>query len=60
MSVKCIPLTPNFYIEKTGVCKGLSNFLIFDPKHTEWVLIRTASARQFLCVPKMYVLNENI
>ena len=40
------PLNPTF-IEKTGVCRGTPIFLIFDPKHTLWVLVRTASARQF-------------
>ena len=29
------------------VCRGIPNFLIFDPKHTLWVLVRTASARRF-------------
>ena len=23
---------------KTGVCRGIPNFFIFDPKHTLWVL----------------------
>ena len=38
----------------------IPNFLIFDPKHTLWVLVRTASPRRFLRVPTMYVLSENI
>ena len=47
MSVKCIPpLTPLLY-RKTGVCRGIPNFLIFDPKHIVLILVRTASARRF-------------
>ena len=38
MSVKCIPLKPHFYIEKL-VCRGIPIFLIFDPKHTLWVIV---------------------
>ena len=53
------PLTPLLY-RKTGVCRGISNFLIFDPKHTLWVQVRTALARQFYCVPTMNDLSENI
>ena len=30
--------------KKTGLCRGIPIFLIFDPKHTLWVLVRTASA----------------
>ena len=37
------------------VCRGIPNFLIFDPKDTLWVLIRCHSN-----VPTMYVLRENI
>ena len=33
MSVKCIPLKPRFYIEKTGVSRDIPIFLIFAPKH---------------------------
>ena len=40
------PLKPHFY-KLTGVCRGIPNFLIFDPKHTLWVLVRTASPRRF-------------
>ena len=28
---------------KTGVCWGIPNFLIFDPKHALWILVRTTS-----------------
>ena len=28
---------------KIGVCRGIPTFLIFDPKHRLWVLVRTAS-----------------
>ena len=37
------PRTPLLYREN-WVCRGIPNFLIFDPKHTLWVLLRTASA----------------
>ena len=47
MSVECLPpYTPLLY-SKTGVCRGIPIFLIFAPKHRLWVLIRTASPRQF-------------
>ena len=43
MSVKCIPPhTPLLYSE-TGVYRGIAFFLIFDPKHRLWVLVRTGS-----------------
>ena len=44
---------------KTGVCRGIPIFLIFTPKHRLWVLVRTASARRFKCVPTTYVLSKN-
>ena len=47
MSVKCIPPQTSLLYRKTGVCRGIPNCLIFDPKHT-------------LCVPTMYVLSENV
>ena len=39
----------HFYIERTGVRSGkcIPNFLIFNPKRTLRVLVRSASARQF-------------
>ena len=47
MSVKCIhPYTPLLY-SKTGVYRSIYIFVIFAPKHRLWVLIRTASPRQF-------------
>ena len=43
MSAKCkLPHTPLLY-SKTGVYRGIPTFLIFDPKHRFWVLVRTAS-----------------
>ena len=54
MSVKCIPANTPLLYSKTTVCRGIPNFLIFHPKHTLWVLVRTASQ------PTMYVLSENI
>ena len=42
ISVKCIhPYTPLLY-RKTGVCRGIPIFLIFDPKHRLWVLVSDA------------------
>ena len=32
---------------KTGVCKGITIFHIFDPKHRLWVPVRTAAVRRF-------------
>ena len=62
MSVKCTytPVNPTFIYRKTGVCRGIPNFLIFDPKHTLWVLVRIASARRFKRVPTVYVLSKTI
>ena len=51
MSVKCIPPRTPLLNSKTGVCEGISIFLIFAPKHRLWVLVRTASA--------IYVLSKN-
>ena len=35
------PVNPVYPVyRKTGVCRGIPNFLIFDPKHTLWVLAR--------------------
>ena len=43
-----LPYTPLLY-SKTGVYRGIPNFLIFDQKHTLWVhvLVKTALARRF-------------
>ena len=40
------PLKPHFYIEQLGFT-GVHYFSYFCSKHRVWVLIRTASARQF-------------
>ena len=45
MSVKYIPPHISLLYSKTGVCRGIPTFLVFDPKHRLWILIRTASAR---------------
>ena len=60
MSVKCIhPQTPLLYMySKTGVCMGIPNFLIFDPKHKLWVLVRSASARVHAHI--INILSKNI
>ena len=44
--------TPLNLTNKTGVCRGIPTFLIFDLKHRLWVLIRTA--------PAINVLSKNI
>ena len=60
MSVQYIPpLTPLLY-RKAGVCRGIHIFLIFDPKHTLWVLVRTASAEKFLLKIFIFYNFENI
>ena len=43
----------------TGVYRGITIFLLFAPKHTLWVLVRTASTRRFQRVPTIYVLSKN-
>ena len=37
-------LYPTFIYSKTGVCRWIPIFLVFDPKQRLWVLVRTASA----------------
>ena len=41
------PLDPHFYIVKPGFTRVYIIFLISARKHRLWVLVRTASARQF-------------
>ena len=41
------PLKPHFYIVKLGFTGVYIIFLIFAQKHRLWVLVRTASLRQF-------------
>ena len=60
MSVEYIPPQTPLLYSKTGVCRDISNFLLFDPKHTLWVLVRTPSPRRFYRVPTMHVLSENV
>ena len=45
MSGKCIPPQTPLLYRKTWACRGIPTFLIFDPKHTLWVLIRTSARR---------------
>ena len=47
------PLTPRFYISKTGVCRGIHYFLILALKHRLWVLVRTVDS-----VPEIKVLSK--
>ena len=54
------PLKPHFYLVKLGFTGVYIIFLISDQKHRLWVLVRTASARQFLWVPTIYVLSRNM
>ena len=37
----------NTPISKTGVYRGIPNFVIFYPKHRLWVFVRIASVRRF-------------
>ena len=46
MSVKCISPHTRLLYSKTGVYRSITYFLISDPKHRLWVLVRTASARR--------------
>ena len=41
------PLKPHFYIVKLGFTRVYIIFLISAQKHRLWVLVRTASLRQF-------------
>ena len=41
------PLQPHFYIVKLGITGVYIIFLISARKHRLWVLVRTASSRQF-------------
>ena len=34
---------------KTGVCRGIPNFLIFEPKHTLRVLVRVLTCTHSVC-----------
>ena len=36
MSVKCIPPKAPLLYRKTGVCRGIPNFLVYDSKHASW------------------------
>ena len=50
------PHTPLLY-SKTWVYGGILSFLLCDPKHRLWVLVRTASARLFLEPPQQGCSN---
>ena len=55
------PLKPHFYIEKLGCTEVyIIFFFISAQKRRLWVLARTASARQFLRVPRINVLSRNM
>ena len=54
------PLKPHFYIRKLVFTEVNIIFLISTQKHRLWVLIRTASPRQFQWVPTIYILSRNI
>ena len=47
MSVQCRPPYTPLLCSKIGVYRGIHYFLIFALKHRLWVLVRTASMRQF-------------
>ena len=57
-SRKYVRVISKFYVAKR-VSRGIHNFLIFAPTHRLWVVVRTASARRFYLVPKIYVLSKS-
>ena len=54
------PLKLHFYIVKLGFTGVYTIFLILLKKHRLWVLVRTASPRQFSRVPTNYVLSRTM
>ena len=54
------PLKPHLYIVKLGFTGVYIIFLLSAQKHRLWVLVRTASPRQFYWVPTIYVLSRNM
>ena len=52
------PLKPHFYIVKLGLTGVYIIFLISAQKHRLWVLVRTASSRQFKQVTTIYVFEQ--
>ena len=65
--VTAIALCTSCSRAKNGVCKGISIFLIFAPKHRLWVLVRVLTCtcthnlcfEQKKCVPTIYGLSKN-
>ena len=55
-----LPLKSHFYIVKLGFTGVYINFLISSQNHRLWVLVRTASPRQFSRLPTIYVLSRNM
>ena len=60
MSMKLMPPLTSLLFRKTGVYRGTPIFLIFDLKHTLWVVVRTALAMWFYRVPTINVLCKCI
>ena len=56
MSVTSIP---PFLYSKTGVCRGIPNFLIFDPKHTMWVVVRNRLGEAVLMCTHKVSFKQN-
>ena len=56
MSVTSIP--PLLY-SKTGVCRGIPNFLIFDPKRTMWVVVRNRLGEAVLMCTHKVSFEQN-
>ena len=52
MFMKCIPPHTPLLYGKTGVCRGITIFLIFAPKHRLWVLVITCTHN--LCFEQKY------
>ena len=53
-------LKPHFYVVKLGFTGVYIICLISAQKHNFWVLVRSASMRQFQGVPTIYVLSRNM
>ena len=52
--VKYTPSYPTFIQQNWVLLKGIPIFIIFDPKQRLWVLIRTASAYEYVYPQSMF------
>ena len=60
--VKYTPSNPTIIYSKTGVCRGIPTFLIYDLKHRLWVptiyVVLDCGYPQSMFVPTIYVLSK--